>query len=83
MLPANATAQQQAQYSADLEAFNAGVTFLRQQFPGGAPGSTLPRHPNQELGLVKVDWLLTPKNTLTVSNNVLVLAPTTACSPLR
>jgi hypothetical protein len=71
VLPANATAQQQAQYSADLEAFNAGVKFLRQQFPGGAPGNTLPRHPNQELGLVKVDWLLNTKHTLTASNNVL------------
>jgi hypothetical protein len=71
MLPANPTPQQQAQYPADVAAFNAGVNYLRQQFPGGAPGGALPRHPNQELGLVKVDWLMSAKNTVTVTNNVL------------
>jgi hypothetical protein len=70
-LAANPTPQQQTQYAADLAAFTAGVNYLRQQFPGGAPGGQLSRHPNQELGLVKLDWLLNPKNTLTVTNNML------------
>jgi len=70
-LPANPTPQQQAQYAADILAFNTGVAFLTQQFPGGAPGGQLSRHPNQELALVKVDWLLNPTNTLTVTNNTL------------
>src|SRR5262249_44366329 len=38
-LPANATAAQQAQYAADLNAFNAGVAFVLKHFPGGAPGN--------------------------------------------
>jgi hypothetical protein len=50
-LPANLTPQQQAQYTTDLAAFTAGVNYVRQQFPGGAPGGQLSRHPNQELGL--------------------------------
>src|SRR5215831_15596388 len=71
VLPANPTPQQQAQYAADSAAFNTGVAFLTQQFPGGAPGGQLSRHPNQELALVKVDWLLNPANTLTLTNNTL------------
>ena len=70
-LPANATAQQRAQYAADLVAFNAGVAYLSQQFPGGAPGGQLSRHPNQELALVKIDWLMNSANTLTLTNNTL------------
>jgi hypothetical protein len=70
-LPANPTPQQQAQYAADLAAFNAGVAYLKQQFPGGAPGGQLSRHPNQELALVKVDWLVNPANTVTITNNTL------------
>ena len=70
-LPANPTPQQQAQYAADLASFNAGVAYLAQQFPGGAPGGQLSRHPNQELALAKIDWLVTPSNTLTVTNNTL------------
>jgi hypothetical protein len=70
-LPANPTPQQRAQYTADLAAFNAGVAFLTQQFPGGAPGGQLSRHPNQELALVKVDWLVSPANTVTITNNTL------------
>src|SRR5262245_1939663 len=70
-LPANPTPQQQAQYAADLAAFNAGVAYLTQQFPGGAPGGQLSRHPNQELVLAKVDWIVTPSNTLTITNNTL------------
>src|SRR5215831_9868280 len=70
-LPANPTPQQQAQYAADLAAFNAGVAYVTQQFPGGVPGGQLSRHPNQELMLAKVDWLVTPSNTLTITNNTL------------
>ena len=71
VLPANPTPQQQAQYAADSAAFNTGVAFLTQQFPGGAPGGQLSRHPNQELALVKIDWLMNPANTLTITNNTL------------
>jgi hypothetical protein len=70
-LPANPTPQQQTQYAADLAAFNAGVAYLTKQFPGGAPGGQLSRHPNQELALAKIDWILNPANTLTIMNNTL------------
>jgi hypothetical protein len=70
-LPANPTPPQQAQYAADLAAFNAGVAYLAQQFPGGAPGGQLSRHPNQELALAKIDWLVSPTNTLTLTTNTL------------
>ena len=59
---ANATA-------ADQAAFTAGVNFLRAKFPGGAPGNALPRNANQYLGLTKVDYLLSPKHTLSVFYN--------------
>jgi hypothetical protein len=68
-LPPNPTPPQLAQYAADLAAFNAGVAYLTQQFPGGAPGGQLPRHPDQILLLGKIDWLLNRTNTLTISNN--------------
>ena len=61
---ANATA-------ADQAAFTAGVNFLRAKFPGGAPGNALPRNANQYLGLTKVDYLLSPKHTLSVFYNQL------------
>lgn len=52
-------------------AFTAGVNFLRAQFPGGAPGHALPRNANQYLGLAKVDFLLSPKHTLSLFYNQL------------
>ena len=38
-LPANPTAAQQAQYDADISAFNAGRAFVLSEFPGGATGN--------------------------------------------
>jgi hypothetical protein len=61
-LPANPTAAQTA-------AFQAGIAALRAQFPGGAPNNTLPRHNNQQTPLVKVDWLASSKNTVSVMYN--------------
>jgi len=56
---------------ADLQAFGAGTTFLRGQFPNGAPGNTIPRTANQNLVLGKVDWNATPSNTLSITHNYL------------
>lgn len=61
-LPANPTA-------ADLQAFEAGTSFLRGQFPGGAPGNTIPRNANQNLVLGKVDWNASPSNTVSMTYN--------------
>jgi Carboxypeptidase regulatory-like domain/TonB dependent receptor len=61
-LPANPT-------SAQLTAFQAGVAALRAQFPGGAPNNTLPRHNDQQTPLVKVDWLASAKNTVSITYN--------------
>ena len=58
-------------YASDLAAYNAGVKWLTDHMPGGAPGNTNPRTGNQHLGLVKVDWLLNNNNTLAVSYNKL------------
>ena len=58
------TPQQQA-------AFNAGVTFLRAQFPNGAPNNVLPRTFNQQNPLEKIDWIINPRNTLSVDYNYL------------
>ena len=63
-LPANPTA-------ADRAAFNAGVADLTARFPGGAPGNTMPRTNDQTLILGKVDAVLNPSNTLSVTNNYL------------
>ncbi|MBA2305677.1 MAG: TonB-dependent receptor [Acidobacteria bacterium] len=63
-LPSNPTA-------ADLQAFDAGTDFLREQFPGGAPGNTIPRTANQNLVLGKVDWHATRSNTLSITHNYL------------
>ena len=54
-----------------MAAFNAGVAFLRAEFPNGAPNNTVPRPYNQQSPLEKVDWLINPKNTLTASYNYL------------
>jgi carboxypeptidase family protein len=48
-LPANATAQ-------EVDDFNRAATDLRSRFPNGAPGNTVPRSINQNLGLAKIDW---------------------------
>jgi hypothetical protein len=61
-LPANASA-------ADVTAFNAGVADLRSRFPNGQPGNVVPRNFNQYLGLAKVDWMLTRRDTVTVTYN--------------
>jgi hypothetical protein len=63
-LPANPTA-------GDLAAFNAGVTALRQQFPGGAPGHTIPRTNNQTLLLGKVDAQINASTLLSITHNYL------------
>jgi hypothetical protein len=58
------TPQQQA-------AFDAGVAFLKAQFPNGAPNNTLPRTFNQQSPLEKIDWIINQKNTLSVDYNYL------------
>jgi hypothetical protein len=63
-LPVNPTA-------ADVAAFNAGVKDLTARFPGGSPGHTMPRTNNQTLLLGKVDAVLNPANTLSVTHNYL------------
>ncbi len=61
-LPANPTAVQ-------LAAWQTGVAYARSQFPGGAPNNTLPRHNNQQTPLVKVDWMATARNTVSITYN--------------
>jgi hypothetical protein len=56
-------------YAADLAAYNAGVNWLLQHTPGGAFGNTNPRNGNQHSGLVKTDWLVNDKNTVSVTYN--------------
>lgn len=63
-LPANPSA-------ADVAAFNAGATFLRAQFPNGAPGNTIPRTANQNLFLTKIDWNINSSNTFSATYNYL------------
>jgi hypothetical protein len=63
-LPANPSA-------ADLAAFNAGVKDLNARFPGGSPGHTMPRTNDQTLLLAKVDAVLNPANTLSITHNYL------------
>src|SRR5215813_13909514 len=61
-LPANATAQ-------DRDDFNLGVADLRSRFPGGAPGNTIPRSVNQNLGLAKIDWNASRSNIVSITYN--------------
>jgi hypothetical protein len=61
-LPANAS-------SADIAAFNAGVSDLRSRFPNGQPGNTVPRNFNQYLGLAKVDWTVNRRDVVTITYN--------------
>jgi hypothetical protein len=63
-LPANPSA-------ADQTAFARGTADLRSRFPGGAPGNTLPREFNQNLFLVKFDYLLNNANTFSLTYNYL------------
>ena len=37
--------------------------------PGGAPNNTLPRHNDQQTPLVKVDWLASSNNTVSITYN--------------
>jgi hypothetical protein len=61
-LPANPTAAQ-------LAAFKAGTDYARSRFPGGAPNNTLPRHNDQQTPLLKVDWLASSRNTVSITYN--------------
>lgn len=61
-LPANATAQ-------DVADFNRGVADLRLRFPNGAPGNTIPRSINQNLGLAKIDWNASRSNVVSITYN--------------
>ena len=61
-LPANATAQ-------DIADFNLGVADLRSRFPNGAPGNTIPRNFNQNLGLAKIDWNASRSNIVSITYN--------------
>jgi Carboxypeptidase regulatory-like domain/TonB dependent receptor len=61
-LPANATAQ-------DIADFNLGVADLRPRFPNGAPGNTIPRNFNQNLGLAKIDWNASRSNIVSITYN--------------
>lgn len=61
-LPANATAAQ-------ITAFNRGAADLRGRFPNGAPGNTIPREQDIANIVVKFDYTINDKNTLSVSHN--------------
>src|SRR5262245_25720133 len=61
-LPANATAQ-------DVADFNLGAADLRARFPQGAPGNTIPRSINQNLGLAKIDWNASRSNVVSITYN--------------
>src|SRR5215831_10703696 len=61
-LPANPTDAQRA-------AFKAGTNYVLSLLPGGAFNNTLPRHNNQQTPLVKVDWLASARNTVSVTYN--------------
>src|SRR5262247_4064166 len=61
-LPANATAQ-------DRDDFNRGAADLRSRFPNGAPGNTIPRSINQNLGLAKIDWNASRSNIVSITYN--------------
>ncbi|MCX6617137.1 MAG: TonB-dependent receptor [Acidobacteria bacterium] len=69
VLPNNPTAAQQAQYNADLNAWQTGIAYIKSKFPGGAPGNILPRNFNEWLGTAKVDWILNQKNTASFTYN--------------
>ena len=56
---------------ADITAFNAGVSALRDKIATAAPGGALPRSFNHSLALAKVDWLVDSKNTVAITYNYL------------
>jgi Carboxypeptidase regulatory-like domain len=68
-LPANPTAAQQAQFSTDTQAFNAGVAFVMQQFPGGGPGNLQSRTMGNQMPMGKVDYNINSANTLSTFFN--------------
>jgi hypothetical protein len=68
-LPANPTAAQQAQYNADVQAFNAGVAFVLKQFPGGGPGNLQSRTMGNNIPMGKVDYNINSSNTLSTFFN--------------
>lgn len=71
VLPNNPTPAQQAQYAADLNAWQTGINYILQQYPGGGPGNTVPRNFNEWLGLTKVDWNINSRNTASFTYNYL------------
>ncbi|MCY7346920.1 MAG: carboxypeptidase regulatory-like domain-containing protein [Pyrinomonadaceae bacterium] len=71
VLPTNPTAAQIAQFNLDTTAFNRGTADLRSRFPGGAPGNTLARTFNQNLALVKLDWMVNNANNFSLTYNYL------------
>lgn len=68
-LAANPTAAQQAQYDADLAAFNAGAAFVRKQVPDGAPASLQSRTLGNNIAMGKIDYSLNGSNTLSTFFN--------------
>jgi hypothetical protein len=71
-LAANPTPAQQAQYDADLNAWQTGINYMATQFPGGnGPNVEMPRTFNEWLGLAKVDWNIDSKNTASFTYNYL------------
>src|SRR5262249_20026338 len=57
--------------SADINAFNAGVSALRAKIADGAPGGALPRNFSHSLALAKVDWLVNSNNSVSITYNYL------------
>jgi Carboxypeptidase regulatory-like domain len=69
VLPTNPTAAQQATYNTQMTAFNAGVAYVMQQFPGGAPGNLQTRTMGNNIVLGKADYLINSSNTLSTFFN--------------
>ncbi len=69
VLPANPTAAQQETYNTNMTAFNAGVAFVLQQFPGGAPGNLQSRTMGNNIPMGKVDYIINDSNTLSTFFN--------------
>jgi Carboxypeptidase regulatory-like domain len=68
-LPANPTAAQQTTYNTQMNAFNAGVAYVTNQFPGGAPGNMQSRTMGNNIALGKADYLINSSNTLSTFFN--------------
>lgn len=71
VLPANPTPAQITQFNLDTTAFNRGTDDLRSRFPGGAPGNSLPRRFDQNLALIKLDWIVNNANNASLTYNYL------------